>query len=121
VKRAREWWLGPTLLLSPCQARTSAMPAVPRTRRRRADRHGRPLHSRPTKMRGEKTNLPLAGKEKYGGTTATPWPSDLHGNDTYPQSPTTGARAKQAHTSVKAVGSEDSHAVPSGKWTARTT
>jgi hypothetical protein len=51
---------------------------------------------------------PLRGSRTTGGTTATPWPSHLHGNATYPKSPTTGTRSKQAHKSVEAVGSEDS-------------
>jgi hypothetical protein len=52
---------------------------------------------------------PLRGSRTTGGTTAAPWPSHLHGNATYPKSPTTGTRAKQAHTSVELVGSEVSH------------
>jgi hypothetical protein len=58
------WWLGPTMSLH-SQATGSAMTGVPHTRRGRTGRHGRPLHSRPSGMRHEKTVLPLAVQQKH--------------------------------------------------------
>jgi hypothetical protein len=41
------------------------MTGVSRTRRRRAGRHGHPLHSGPNEMRYGKTILPLTTQQKY--------------------------------------------------------
>jgi hypothetical protein len=61
------------------------------------------------KVKRKRPNCPYGGNRTTSGTTAAPLASQPHGNDTYHQSPTTGTRAKQAHTSAAGVGSEDAH------------
>jgi hypothetical protein len=70
---------------------------VPRTRRRRAGRHGRPLHSRPNGMRHEKTILPLTTQQNYRGShrvSLLSFPPTQEA--TRRPSPTSGPRMMQA-------------------------
>jgi hypothetical protein len=78
-------------------------------RRRLAGRHARTGPERKDSNDAKSRFCPLRGSRTTGGTTAAPWSSQPHGKATYPQSPTAGTRAKQAHTSLEEVGLEESH------------
>jgi hypothetical protein len=55
----------------------------------------------------KRPNCPCEGSRTTTGTTAAPWSSKPHETATYQQSPTTGTRSTQAHTSVTAIDSEE--------------
>jgi hypothetical protein len=90
------WLLGRPCPLSIAQG-GSAMTGLPRTRRRREGRHGRPLHSRRSEMRHGKTILPLDTQRKY-------WDNHRVSLLSFPPtqeatrrpSPTSGSRTMQA-------------------------